>query len=330
MDTIRQTIERLSQPHKGILAADESNRTAGKRLDQVGLENTEENRQKFRDILLCTEGIEQYLSGVILYDETIRQNALDGTPFREVLKNKGIAIGIKVDGGTVDFSGFPGEELTEGLDGLPRRLKEYKDLGAEFTKFRCVFRISETTPTMEAIHLNSIILARYARLVQDAGMVPILEPEVLFEGTHTIERSHEVIENVLKHMFYEVERLRADLGGLVLKTSMALDGSEHGIEATPDEVARHTVEALRASVPDTVPLVVFLSGGQLPYEATEHLARIAEHEPLPWEIAFSFARALQQPMLDVWAGKDENIEAARKVFLQTLQENVLADKGIYE
>jgi fructose-bisphosphate aldolase class I len=325
--TLRIVAERLVKPGKGILAADESVETAGKRLELVGLQNTEENRRTFRDIFLATSGIEQYLSGIILYHETLFQESLDGRAFVHILKDRGILVGIKVDLGVVDFPGFPGERLTEGLDGLRERLVAYRNAGAEFTKFRCVFRIGDNIPTMECIHLNAITLARYARIAQEEGFVPIVEPEVLLDGNHTIERAEEVTRKVLDHMFYECQRLRADLSCMILKTSMILDGAEGGIEASEEAIAEATVRVLTDLVPKELPGVVFLSGGQTHDEAVRHYAAIARKEPFPWEVSFSFARALQEPVLARWMGKDENIDSAREEFLLVLERAVAADKG---
>ena len=295
----------------------------------VGLPNTEDNRRLFRDLLLATDGIEKYLSGVILHDETFRQEALDGELFPQKLVKKGVLPGIKVDKGTVDFNGFSGEVLTEGLDGLPWRLENYASLGARFTKWRSVIRIDKSRglPTLECIHVNAVNLARYARMAQDAGLVPIIEPEVLLEGNHTLEESRQVIEYVLSHVFYEVERLRADTQGLILKTSMVIDGADDGIDSIPTAVAQMTVEALKNSVPASVPGVVFLSGGQPSETATRNLNAIAKLEPLPWEISFSFARALQEPVLKVWKGKSDLIPAARDEFVRVLKMNIEADQG---
>ena len=327
--TLQEIAKELVRPGKGILAADESNPTAGKRLARVKLENTEDNRRVFRDMLLNTTGIENYLSGVILYDETFRQKGLDGELFRDNLNNIGVMPGIKVDKSTTPLPGFPGEVITEGLDGLADRLQNYASLGAKFTKWRGVIKIDEQRglPTLEAIHLNVISLARYARMVQDAGMVPMVEPEVLLEGTHTLERSREVILYTLSHLFYEMERLRVDLSAVILKTSMALDGGDDGIESLPADVAEATITALMEAVPDEVPGVVFLSGGQDAGTATKNLNALAKREPLPWELAFSFSRAIQNPVINVWGGKMDNIPAAREKLLEVLEQNIKADRG---
>jgi len=323
---MEKIIQNFLADGKGILAADESNKTAGKRLDAIGLENTEENRRAFRDLFLSTEGIENYLSGVILYDETIRQTNPNGTLFTDALKEKGIEIGIKVDMSTTPLPGFPEEVMTQGLDGLGERLSEYKDMGATFTKWRAVFRIGEGIPTKECIHANALDMARYVAFVQEAGMGPIVEPEVLLDGDHTIEESAETIEEAVSHTFYEIKRMRGDISKTILKTSMALPGSKNE-KAKPEEVAKSTLSALLASVPKEVPGVVFLSGGQTSEEASLNLATIVSEGKrvgAPWKLTFSFARALQEEPLSTWGGKLENVETARKVLEDVLVRNTKA------
>lgn len=329
IEALQKTASRMMQKGKGILAADESNGTAGKRLTSIDVENTEENRRLYRELFLGAKGIEQYLSGVILYDETLRQKNNDGVPYAEHLENLGIVPGIKVDMGAKDFPGFPGEKITEGLDGLRERLQEYYKLGARFAKWRAVITIGDGIPTAECIHTNAVTLARYARLCQEEGIVPMVEPEVLFEGNHSIEKAEEVTRNTVSEVFYQAKRYRADLKGMILKTSMVLAGNKHGEQSSAEEVGKATVRMLKESVPEEVPGVVFLSGGQEPVPATEHLDAIADHEPLPWELAFSYARAIQGPALEIWKGKEENLEEARKEFFKRLQMNVAADMGVY-
>ncbi len=342
---LRQTAKQMTAQGKGILAADESNSTAGKRLRAVGVENSEESRRRYRQLFLDTEGIEEYLAGVILHTETMRQRDARGELFPELLKSKGILPGVKLDLGTVPFPGFPGEEVTEGLDGLPARVGNFVAMGAKFAKWRNVIHIGETCsagstdpsqtssgqaiPTPECIHTNAIILARYARICQEGGLVPIVEPEVLLRGSHSIERAGEVTEWVLSHLFYELERYRADLSAVILKTSMVVPGEDHPKQAEAKTVAEATTRVLKAAVPNEVPGVVFLSGGQSAREATANLNAIAKREPLPWEIAFSYARALQGPALKVWRGRPENLEPARRVFLERLRLNTAADRGEY-
>lgn len=324
---LQQIARQMVAPGKGILAADESAGTAKKRLDSVGAEDSEEMRRQYRDLFLSTEGVEDYISGVILHDETIRQNASDGTPFVELLQKKGIVPGIKVDMSTYDMPGFPSEKLTAGLDGLRERLQEYYKMGARFTKWRAVITIGDGIPTQECIHTNAVLLALYSRIVQEEGMVPMVEPEVLLTGTHSLERAEEVTTETVNHIMYELERMRVDLSGVILKTSMVVDGGDDGITSSNEQVAEATVRMLKTSCPDNLGGVVFLSGGQSAKEATEHLNAIAKREPLPWELAFSYARAIQGPALEVWQGKEENVEEARKIFLERLEANAKADKG---
>ncbi|MEX2514952.1 MAG: class I fructose-bisphosphate aldolase [Candidatus Paceibacterota bacterium] len=321
--------EQLMTPGKGILAADESNSTAGKRLDSVGLENTEENRRRYRNLFLNTEGIGEYLSGVILYTETLEQKSDEGVLFPKLLDEKGIIPGVKVDLGTVPLPGFDGEVVTEGLDGLGDRLESYRDSGAGFTKWRAVITIGEDIPTPEAIHANAVILARYAKIAQERGYVPIVEPEVIYAGDHSFARSAAVTEAVLKEVCYQMDRFRVDCGTAIIKTSMVLPGRESGEEVEDKVIAEETVRVLKSAVSPEMAGVVFLSGGQEPDEATAHLNEIAKLEPLPFELAFSFARAIQQPVLDVWGGDDANLSAAREEFIQRLKNNTQADQGSF-
>jgi len=322
MEDMQDIVSKLLAPQKGILAADESTNTAGKRLLGIGLENTEENRRAYRELFLNTEGIGEYLSGVILYDETIRQKDRAGAYFRETLEEAGVLVGIKVDMGTKDLSGFPGESVTEGLDGLEERLSKYKDMGAAFTKWRAVIRIKAGIPSAECVHANALDMARYAKTIQEHGLVPIVEPEVLLHGTHTIQESKDVIARVTTETMYQIERMRGDLSAVILKSSMALPGDETGKKASPDEVAQATIEALRASVPESVPGIVFLSGGQAPEEACENLKALRALKPYPWTLTFSFARALQEEALTLWQGKPEHEERAREAFLTALKRAV--------
>lgn len=331
MDTniLEKTTQQLLTQGRGILAADESNSTAGKRLDSIGMDSTEENRRRYRELFLTTPGIEQYLSGVILYDETIRQKTSEGIPFAEHVREKGILPGIKVDKGTVPFPGFPEEKITEGLDGLPDRLEEYAALGARFAKWRAVIRIGDNIPTPECIRANAIVLARYARMCQEANIVPIVEPEVLLKGGHTIERSEEVIAETTRAVFEELAVYRAVSEYVILKSSMALSGKSSGQDVEHTEVAERTVRALTQALPEEAPGVVFLSGGQSSKRAMANLSAIADLEPFPFEVTFSYARALQRPALEVWRGDDENWSAAQDVFIKTLTSAVEADAGEY-
>lgn len=316
---------------KGILAADESVGSAGKRLAAVDMENTEENRQGYRDLFLNLDGIEAHMSGVILHDETIRQDAKNGTPFITVLQDKGILPGIKVDMGLMDFAGFPGEEVTRGLDDLAERCSEYAQMGAKFTKWRNVINIGADIPTPELIHTNAITLARYARIVQDAGMVPMVEPEVLLTGTHSMDRAEAVTTAVLSELFYQCTRYRVDLSALILKTSMVVPGADSSEVMDHEKVATATLRMLRTVVPTEVPGVVFLSGGQSAEDARTNLNAINalanETGGAPWPLTFSFARALQGPALEIWRGDNANIPTAREEFLRLLALNAAASTG---
>lgn len=330
---LEETAKKLLAKGKGILAADESNGTADKRLQAIDVEGGEENRRRYRDLFLCMDGLENYVSGVILYDETFFQVACDKkSTFVQKLQEKGIVPGIKVDMGAKDFPGFPEEKLTIGLDDLPDRTRRYFKDGARFAKWRAVIKIDEEKglPTEEAIEANADALGRYARIAQEAGLVPIIEPEVLLTGPHSIQTSEEVTKKVITKVFEKMREYRAHVPGLILKTSMVINGNANKDEASVDEVADATVRMLLESVPKNIGGVVFLSGGQTAVEATAHLDAIADREPLPFEIAFSYARALQQPALRVWEGKDENIDRARAEFEKRLKFNQLADIGDYE
>lgn len=315
---------------KGLLAADASAGTMNKRLREVGVEEDEESRRRYRQLLFTTPELSHYISGVILYDGTIRQSTDDGEPFALMLERLGMIPGIKVDKGKVDLPLFPGEEVSEGLDGLGMRLEEYYELGARFTKWRSVIAISDETPTEEAIFANVHGLARYAAIVQDKHMVPIVEPEVLFDGMHTLERSGEVIAQTMEMLFGELARYRVALDGLILKTSMALSGKSSGVTDTPMDVARVTMKALHASVPKELAGVVFLSGGQSPVQATANLDAIARMGKHPWPCTFSYSRAVQEPVLAEWRGLDENATAAQDAFVHRLKLNVLAREGMYK
>lgn len=309
-------------PGKGLLAADESVHTATTRLASYGIPTSEEMRRQYRELFLGTPGVAQYLSGVILFEETLLQKGDDGKTFPDSLTARGIAPGIKVDGGTEPFSAGSNEFITKGLLGLPERLEEYKKQGAVFTKWRAVIRIEgDQLPTSAAIHENAKRLATYAKEVQTAGLVPILEPEVLLEGNHSRARARAVIEETLSVLFSVLEEHSVDLAGLILKTAMALSGSASGKQDTPAEVAEDTVAALLASVPQPVGGIVFLSGGQTPNQATENLAAItrrAQAMNAPWPLTFSYARALQEEALALWLGKEENVAPARAAFLARL------------
>ncbi len=328
--TLQSIAKELVAPHKGILAADESTGTAGKRLSSIGVENIEENRRNYRELLFTTEGIEQYVSGVILFDETIRQSTQDGVPFPALLKEKGIHTGIKVDKGAKQLVGSPEETVTEGLDGLRERLQEYKILGATFAKWRGVIHISDTLPSENAVHVNAHALARYAALCQEAGIVPIVEPEVLMDGSHTIERCYEVTKIVLGAVFSELKTQGVQLDGILLKPNMVISGKNATDQADAARVAEMTVQCFKEVVPAEMPGIVFLSGGQTEAQACENLDamnKMQDHGP--WELSYSYGRALQASALQAWGGKKEHMAAAQKAFLYRAKLTSAARGGVY-
>jgi fructose-bisphosphate aldolase, class I len=314
---------------KGILAADESMGTIKRRFDSIKIESNENNRRGYREMLFTTKGIEEAISGVILFDETLRTKASDGTPFAQLLSKKGIIPGIKVDKGTVDLPEFPGEVVTEGLDGLRGRVKEYSELGARFAKWRAVINIGEGIPTRTCLQANAHALARYAALCQEGGLVPIVEPEVLLDGSHTIERSQEVTEQTLKITFSELFEQRVYLEGMILKPSMVVPGKDNPKQASVEEVAERTIRCLKRTVPAAVPGIAFLSGGQSAEKATEHLNAMNKMGPLPWEVSFSYARALQDPALKAWKGEAANVATAQQIFYHRAKCNSAARSGNY-
>jgi len=315
---------------KGILAADESTGTIKKRFDKIKLESTEENRRAYRDMLFTAAGANRHISGVILYDETLRQKAADGTPFAELLSSLGIVPGIKVDQGAKPLAGFPGETVTEGLDGLRERLAEYHGLGARFAKWRAVIDIGAGIPSRFAIKANAHALARYAALCQEAGIVPIVEPEVLMDGDHTIERCDQVTSTTLQTVFDVLYAHKVHLEGIVLKPNMVIAGKKCPTQASPEQVAEATVRCLKRHVPSAVPGIAFLSGGQSEAEATEHLSLMNALGPLPWELSFSYGRALQATALETWGGKPGNVAAAQREFIKRARLNGLARSGAYK
>jgi len=326
-----ETVAALMASGKGILAADESDATAGKRLAMVHLPNEPENRQDFRELLFAAPGIEQYLSGVILYDSTLRSTTDDGTPFADLLTAKGMVPGIKVDLGTVDLQGFKGEVVSQGLDGLAERFAEYYDMGARFAKWRAVITIDDTeTPTDEAITINMIMLTRYAQLAQAAGIVPMVEPEVIFAGDHSLARAEQVTTRTLQILFQTLQNYRVDLEGLILKSSMVLAGDMHPEQSSPEQIANATLRTFHMSVPHEVGGIVFLSGGQTPKRSTLNLNAIARLGDQPWPITFSYSRAIEEPVLMAWQGKPENIPEAQKVLLEVAKMNSLASQGLYD
>jgi fructose-bisphosphate aldolase, class I len=329
----KQELETVAQAMvakgKGILAADESAGTIKRRFDSIKIESTEKTRQAYRDMLLTTKGIEEAISGVILFDETLRTTALDGTPFPQVLVKKGILPGIKVDKGPIEIPAFPGETVTEGLDGLRGRVKEYRELGAKFTKWRAVITIGEGIPTRTCLVENAHALARYAALCQEGGLVPIVEPEVLLDGNHSIERCEEVTEATLRITFANLLEQQVHLEGMILKPSMVVSGKDNPRQAGVEEVAERTIRVLKRTVPGAVPGIAFLSGGQSAVSATEHLNAMNRMGPLPWQVSFSYARALQDPALKAWKGEPANVAAAQKIFYHRAKMNSAARSGSY-
>jgi fructose-bisphosphate aldolase class I len=312
---------------KGILAADESSGTCEKRFQSVGVQCTEENRRAYRQLLFGTAGIEQFLSGVILFDEAARQKANDGAPFPEYLARKGVIPGIKVDKGTVDIPLAPGEKVTEGLDGLSKRLDEYFKIGCRFAKWRAVITIGNGIPTHTCLYANAHALARYAAACQNSNIVPMIEPEVLLDGEHTIERCEEVTEATLRATYAALAAYNVSPEHVILKTSMVVSGKSNKRQAGVDEVAERTLRVLKRTVPAAQPGIVFLSGGQSDESATAHLSAMAADRSLPWPLTFSYSRALQNPALNTWKGQAGNVAAAQKAFHHRAHMNALAAQG---
>jgi fructose-bisphosphate aldolase class I len=323
------TARALVAPGKGILAADESSPTIAKRLAAIGLESTEPRRRGYRELLFGTPGLGEFISGVILFDETIRQQTADGIPFPELLQKQGIIPGIKVDAGTKPLAGFPGDVVTEGLDGLRGRLEEYAALGARFAKWRAVIRIGDSQPSPTCIEANAHALARYAALVQEAGLVPIVEPEVLMDGAHDLERCAEVTVAALRAVYEQLGRHRVVLEATLLKPNMVLPGEDCPRPASDEQIAERTLTAFRQVVPAAVPGIVFLSGGQSDQEATSRLNALNSLGPQPWQLSFSFGRALQAPVLRAWAGDDANRDVAQAALLKRARLNGAARRGSY-
>ena len=326
---LEETARALVAPGKGILAADESDGTIKKRFDSIGIESTEDNRRAYRDMLFTTDGAAEHISGVILYDETIRQSALDGTPFPKLLESQGVIPGIKVDKGAKDLAHAPGEKITDGLDGLRERLGEYVSLGARFTKWRAVITIGEGIPSEYCLWTNAHALARYAALSQEAGLVPIVEPEVLMDGGHSIETSFEVTSRTLHAVFTELRDQRVHFEQMLLKPNMVLSGYDASGRAGVQDVAEQTIRCFRRHVPAAVPGIVFLSGGQTDEDATAHLNAMNAMGPHPWELSFSYGRALQAPSLKAWAGDSANVESGQAAYLHRAKMNGLARSGSY-
>ncbi len=329
IETLNATARELVAEGKGILAADESTGTIKKRFDSIGVESTEANRRAYRQLLFTAQGAAEHISGVILFDETIRQSADDGTPFPELLARDGIIPGIKVDSGAKALALAEGETVTEGLDGLRERLEEYRELGARFAKWRATYSIGGGKPSEYCIWTNAHALARCAALSQEAGIVPIVEPEVLQDGTHTLEQSSKATGRVLQAVFTELHDQRVELRGTLLKPNMVLSGYEGSERAGADEVAGATLECFYRHVPAAVPGIVFLSGGQTDEDATAHLNAMNRTGPHPWELSFSYGRALQAPALKAWGGKPENLEAGQQAYLHRAKLNGAARSGSY-
>lgn len=327
-----QTAKALVTEGKGILAADESSGTIKRRFDSINVESTEKNRRDYREMLFRTAGLSEFISGVILFDETIRQDGADGTRMVKILSDQGIIPGIKVDTGTVPLPEAPDELVTEGLDGLRNRLKEYEELGAGFTKWRAVISISKNTPTSYGLNANAHALARFAAMSQEAGLVPIVEPEVLRDGDHDIDRCFEVTEETLREVFDQLAQQKVLLEGMLLKPSMVISGGSYAKRADPEEVAERTIECFKRALPASVPGVVFLSGGEPDNSVTANLNALnqrASDARAPWELSFSFGRSLQGAPLAAWAGKAENTEAAALAFYTRARLTGAARKGAY-
>ena len=322
--------EKMVAPGKGILAADESSGTIKKRFDAIGVESTEENRRDYREFMFRSEAMKDHISGVILYDETIWQDGADGTPLVELINSAGSIPGIKVDEGVQPLPGFPGETITVGLDRLAARLAKYHERGARFAKWRAVIDIADGIPTAGAVKANAHALARYASLCQQAGIVPIVEPEVLMDGAHDIDRCDEVTRFVLNAVFQELFEQRVPLEGIVLKPNMVICGKGCGKRASVEEVAARTIAALKATVPSAVPGIAYLSGGQSDEEATAHLDAMNRIGGFPWKMTFSYGRALQAAPQKAWAGKSENVAAAQHAFCHRARMNSLACLGQWE
>jgi len=315
---------------KGILAADESNPTCGKRFDSIGVESTEENRRDYREMLFRSKGMEGNIGGVILFDETIRQSAADGTPLREIISQQGALPGIKVDKGLQPIENCPGETVTVGLDGLDERLKEYAEMGAKFTKWRAVINIGDGIPSDECINANMDALAQYAKCAQENGMVPIVEPEVLMDGEHSIDACYDATERSLKSLFEHLEKYKVNIKGTILKPNMVTSGSNHVNQASINEVATRTIDCLVKNVPAELPGIAFLSGGQSDVLATAHLDAMNKIGGFSWKLSFSYGRALQAAALKAWGGKAENIFISQDELSHRAEMNKLASLGQWD
>ncbi len=328
IEHLAETALAMVAPGKGIIAIDESNATIAKRFAGVGIENSEEQRRAYRELLLTTPGLGDYISGAILFDETLRQSTRDGKPFTQVMRDAGIIPGIKVDRGTHALAGFPGEVVTEGLDGLRDRLKEYYGLGARFAKWRAVINIGDDIPSGTCIEANAHALARYAALCQECGLVPMVEPEVLMEGNHDIETCYEVTEVTLRALFDALYNQNVALEGTILKASMVLPGTDSDEQASVEEVAEATLMCLKSAVPAILPGIVFLSGGQGDEDATAHLDAMNRMGPNPWPLSFSYGRAMQSAALELWSKDlDGNVGKAQETVYSRARDNGLAAQG---
>jgi fructose-bisphosphate aldolase class I len=327
--TLAEIAKHIVGPQKGVLAADESSPTIKKRFDSINVESTEDNRRFYREMLFRTAAAAPYIGGVILFEETLRQNAADGTPLSKVLTDQDIIPGIKVDKGAKALAGAPGETVTEGLDGLRERLAEYYELGARFTKWRAVIKITDDLPSRYCIEANAHALARFAKLTQEANMVPIVEPEVLMSGGHTIERCAEATEATLAEVYHQLNIQRVELEGTLLKPNMIVSGDECSVQADSETVAALTVQTLNRTVPGAVPGIVFLSGGLSEVDATRNLNAMNKLGQHPWELSYSFGRALQASALQAWGGNPDNLEAGQAAYAHRARCNGLARTGDY-
>lgn len=329
LEELASTIDAIAVPGKGILAADESTGTIAKRFNSINVESTEENRKRYREMLFTAPDLQDYVNGVILFEETLGQSTKDGKPFAELLSSKGIVPGIKVDKGLIALAGSEDEKVTEGLDGLSARLETYKSQGARFAKWRNVYTISDVLPSLTAVKAGAENLARYAAICQSIGIVPIVEPEVLIDGDHSIDYCAEVTEIVLHELFHALFVHQVMLESMILKPSMVIAGKDCKEQSTPEQVAEYTISVFRNNVPAAVPTINFLSGGQTPEQAAENLNAINSFEKQPWNLSFSYGRALQEPALKAWSGDDANIQAAQEALLKRCRLNSAASVGEY-
>lgn len=327
---LESTVSRLVKSPKGILAIDESMPTCNKRFEKLGVPTTEEKRREYRELLITAPNIEKYISGYILFDETIRQSDKEGKNFVSILQEKGIDIGIKVDQGLIDLSSHPGEKITQGLDGLSDRLKEYKNMGATFAKWRAVYTIGENTPSEDCIKENAVSLAKYAALCQELDIVPVVEPEVLIDGDHPIEKCYEVTARNLDALFSELQNLNIFIPGIILKTSMVISGKDAKEQASAEKIAQMTLKCLKENVPADIGGIVFLSGGQSDEDATMNLNAMHSMSNLPWPLTFSYSRAIQNSALQSWAKNPGDVVGAQAILVERAKANSLASIGKYE